>query len=355
MYIDSHVHLRDEEWAYKETIKHGLEVARDSGVDAVFDMPNLPNPVFNRERVLERLELAKDADVPEVFYGTFIGLTADKEQVKQAVSVHKEFFPHVVGFKLFVAHSTGRLGVIRLEDQAMIYETVSNEGYKGILFVHAEKESEMNESIGIKFNLYNSISHCLARPVKAEVESIKDQIFLALKYKFPGKFHIAHISHPDSVDLVLEAKRKGLDISCGVTPHHLFYDWNKMNEEDGLMWKMNPPLREPGVSNKMIEYLRDGKIDFIETDHAPHDLGDKKGKEGKEPASGITSLNDWPIFAEYLRTNNFSDKRIKEVTFDNAAKRFEIDIKCSSRDLLDRSKDYSFRFHQDLAQKVGWK
>jgi|TARA_Y100000310_G_scaffold279036_1_gene297918 dihydroorotase len=122
MIIDSHVHLRDEEQKGKETIDHGLEVARDSGVVAVFDMPNTLRPVTTRERVGDRLRLAQDANVPEVFYGTYMGLTADSEQVKQAVGVYRDFFPHVVGFKLYAGHSVGNLGVVDFEDQRRIYE-----------------------------------------------------------------------------------------------------------------------------------------------------------------------------------------------------------------------------------------
>ena len=68
MYIDSHVHLRDFNQKYKETIKHGLEVAKDSGVDAVFDMPNTDPPIMTRDLVIDRLRLAKEASIDSVFY-----------------------------------------------------------------------------------------------------------------------------------------------------------------------------------------------------------------------------------------------------------------------------------------------
>ena len=353
MHIDPHVHCRDEEWSYKETIKHSLEVARDSGVDAVFDMPNLPNPVFNRDRALKRLKIAKDANVPEVFYGTFIGLTSDREQVKQAVSAYRELFPYVVGMKLFAGHSTGNLGVVRFENQAVVYETLAQEEYDGVVFVHAEKESEMNENAKVKFNYLYPISHCVARPKRAELESIKDQIALARKYNFSGKLHIAHISHPDSVDLVVEERNKGLDISCGVCPHHLIFDWTMMNEGNGLLYKMNPPLREVGASNKMIEYLREGKINCIETDHAPHTLDDKtKGDEKSGFASGIPGLHWWNLAQEYLRQQNFSDKRIEETGFDFIAGRFGIDIKKKNIPRRNRGEDYDFDPYKNLERMI---
>lgn len=96
MVVDCHVHFRDEEEANKETIRRGLLVARDSGLSAVFDMPNTQRPVVSLERVEDRLTLADKAGVKEVFYGTYVGLTADVEQVKQAVQVYRDFFPRVV-------------------------------------------------------------------------------------------------------------------------------------------------------------------------------------------------------------------------------------------------------------------
>ena len=69
---------------------------------------------------------------------------------------------------------------------------------------------------------------------------------------------------------VITAKAQGLDISSGVCPHHLVFDWRQMEQSDGLLWKMNPPLRNAETRKTMIDYLKEGKIDWVETDHAPH-------------------------------------------------------------------------------------
>src|SRR3989344_3665941 len=132
MYIDTHIHLRDFNQTHKETIKHGLEVARDSGVDAVFDMPNT-DPAITTEAVLrDRLKLARDANVPEVFYGVYLGVTANPEQVRKVVELTRTY-REVVGLKLYAGHSVGNLGVVRFEDQQRIYEVLAREGYKGVL------------------------------------------------------------------------------------------------------------------------------------------------------------------------------------------------------------------------------
>src|SRR3989344_4422088 len=183
MYIDPHVHFRDFNQKNKETIAHGLEVARDSGIDAVFDMPNTDPPILTRELVVERLILARDANIPEVFYGLHMGLSADVEQVKRAVAIAREF-DQVRSMKLYAGHSVGNLGVIKIEDQAKVYSTLASEGYKGVLMVHSEKEDELHANL---WNPESPISHCHTRPEKAEVESVRDQITLARQHNFQGK------------------------------------------------------------------------------------------------------------------------------------------------------------------------
>ena len=347
MYIDSHVHLRDFEQKHKETIRHGLEVARDSGVDAVFDMPNTNPPIMSRDLVVDRLRLAEKADVGEVFYGLYMGLTGDSEQVKRAVDIYREF-PQVIGMKLYAGHSVGNLGVVSVEDQATVYRTLTEQGYDGVLAVHAEKESELHPEI---WKPQQPISHCHARPESAEVASVKDQLALASQYKFGGKIHIAHISSPIAVDLVVNARDEGLDISSGVCPHHFVYDWQQMVSDNGVLWKMNPPLRSPESRGKMLKYLHDGKVDWIETDHAPHSLEEKTA----DPfMSGIPGLAWWNLFEEFLRKNNFSDRRITEVTFGNVADRFGLDIHKSSKRIIDRRADYPFNPYSPIEEEIGY-
>ncbi|MEK6945308.1 MAG: dihydroorotase [Nanoarchaeota archaeon] len=345
MYIDAHVHLRDFNQKHKETVRHGLEVARDSGVDAVFDMPNTDPPIVTKELVKDRLRLAKEANVPEVFYGLYIGLTSNSEQIKRAVETYYEF-SQVVGMKLYAGHSVGNLGVARFEDQARIYSTLSQQGFDGVLAVHAEKEDELNSGL---WNYHNPITHCHARPEKAELESVRDQIKLALDYGFKGKMHIAHISSPLAVKLVQEAKNLGVDISCGICPHHFIYDWQQMNCKNGVLWKMNPPLRSAESKQKMMLHLLSGEIDWIETDHAPHTLDEKVNAPFM---SGIPGLPWWNLFEEYLRLNGFSDSRIEEITFSNISKRFDLDVKRSKKIIVDRRNDYPFNPYKPLEEQL---
>jgi dihydroorotase len=346
-YVDTHVHLRDFRQKHKETVKHGLEVARDAGVIAVFDMPNTDPVMDNEETITLREQLVREAGVPEVAYFCYGGLTANKEQVKRIVDVYRRKRSFVVGLKKFWGHSVGTLGIIRPDDQYMVMETLAQEGFDGVLVNHAEKESTMHHD---RFVAAMPPSHCIARPAEAEVDSIRDIIAMAYMTRFPGKLHIAHISTPEGVRYVNAAKDAGMDVSCGVCPHHFIYDWNQMYDENGLFWKMNPPLRAPGEPQQMLEYLREGKIDWIETDHAPHSLEEKTAHPFM---SGIPGLAWWDLYAEFLRLNDFSDKRIEEVTSTNAMARFGMEFSTTERPRVDRRNDYPFNPYTPLERRLG--
>jgi len=341
VFVDPHVHLRDFRQRDKETVKHGLEVARDSGLDAVFDMPNTDPPIVSEREVRDRLDLAREANVPEVFYGMYVGATADPEQLKRAVELTRRF-REVVGVKLFAGESVGNLAVIEEEDQRVVYGTLAGEGYDGVLFVHPEKESCMNRKLWVPSD---PRSHCEARPPRAEIESIRDQIRFVVDAGFKGKLHIAHISTPEGVHLVDGAKINGVDVSCGVCPHHFIYDERKMEEPEGIKWKMNPPLRRVGDPELMLNLLKEGKIDFIETDHAPHRLGEKIGQQCM---SGVPGLPWWGFYSAYLEQRDFSGKRIREVTRDRALERFGIEVGDNVRRIVDRRGDYAFNTYDGV-------
>ena len=347
MFIDPHVHFRDFNQWKKETVRHGLEVARDSGVDAVIDMPNTDPPILTEELVARRLELARLANVREVFYGLHMGLSNDMEQVKRAVGIYNKF-PQVVGMKLYAGHSVGNMGVVSVEDQEMVYETLAREGFGGVLVVHAEKES------GIKGKLWTPeipVSHCLARPESAEVESVADQLRLLYITNFRGTLHFTHMTSPVAIGMINDKRMHGRSVSVGVCPHHLVYDWSQMNNEDGLIWKMNPPLRSPKTRNGLVTMLETGEIDSIETDHAPHLLEEKT----KHPfMSGIPGLPWWPVFEEYLRSQSLSDSQIEKLTFSSARDRYGLDVERTRREIFDRRKDYEFNPYSRVENDLGW-
>lgn len=346
MYIDTHVHLRDFRESHKETITHGLRVAYESGVDAVFDMPNTYPPTITRELALERIRIAHSAHVPDVMYKIFLGLTPDPEQITRAVDAADEI-EDIAGLKSFVGHSSGDLSFCSLAEQRMMYAVLTQRRYMGVLVTHCEDESKFNLSL---WDPKCPSTHCHARPQPAEIQSVFTQLALVVQSGFKGKLHIAHVSSPTAVDLIVDAKKDGIDVSCGVCPHHFMYDWDQMEKENGILWKMNPPLRSPESRKKMLRYLRGGKIDWIESDHAPHAWEEKIHSPHM---SGIPGLAWWPLFEKYLRYHKFSSQQIEDLTFNNAAKRFGIDMPRSSRAVKDCRGEYAFNPYEKIEKELG--
>lgn len=326
MYIaDVHIHARDFKQANKETIDHALKVARRAGVSAVLAMPNTDPTLSTEKEVLDYRNLVEQSSVKDVYFGVYMAVTKDPEQIRTAVDMTEKHTNFVKGLKLYAGHSTGNIGVVNMPEQYNVFETLARTGYNGVLAIHAEKESRMDNKL---FEKDFPITHAtLARPAIAEQESIRDMIALAEETNYKGKIHFVHISSSKSVELLQQAKKSGLDISSGVCPHHLIYDWNDMKSHNGLLLKMNPPLRAPGENNLMLEHLRRGNIDWIETDHAPHTLDDKLGNNAKgECASGIPALHAWPLIISYLELKGFTRNRIEEVVGKKAAERFNLNI-----------------------------
>jgi dihydroorotase len=320
--IDPHVHCRDWDQKYKETIAHALDVAERAGISGIFDMPNTCPQMTSRQLVERRLADADKVGSP-VFYGLYMGLTSSPSQVCSAVWTWRELFPRVVGLKMFAGESVGNLGITNLDEQRLVYETLAGEGYDGVLAVHCERKDLMKTSL---WNPSDPKSHSFVRTIEAEVQAVKDQIEFARRYKFNGVLHIAHVSVPESVELIEGArKRGGINISCGLTPHHCCLNYESMpNSQEGLLFKVNPPLRDRNSAETMLQLLKDGKINWIETDHAPHTLAEKLGNPYM---SGFPGLPFYPHFIKYLGAQGFSEGQVRQLTHNNILNTFGFKIR----------------------------
>jgi len=338
--IDAHVHCRDCKQSSKETIEHALDVAKDSGLSAIFDMPNTDPTATTKKEIKKRLSLAKKANSP-VFYGIHIGITSDKEQIKEAVETWKEYFPHVVGLKMFAGKSVGNLEIIKEEKQFEVYRELASLKYKGVLVVHCEKEAHINNKL---WNPSKPSSHDDARPEKSEIESVKDQIRFASDANYEGRLHIAHVSVPESVDIICNSKNK-LRISCGATPHHLLLDTSSIdNLRNGFLYKVNPPIRKPETRKKLLEYFLDCKIDILESDHAPHNYKEKFSSH----LSGIPNLASWPQFIKLLKKEGMENDMLEMVAFENVNMIYNTRIKKLKLPVKNRTAEYVFSPYSNL-------
>jgi len=322
MYFDMHVHDRGGKEAYKgEDERHALVVAEKAGVDGIVVMPNTNPPVTTRELVEEKLARADEVG-SKVFYGIYIGLTSDLKQIDEAIKVCRDLFPRVPGMKIYMGRSVGDLAVTTENEQRRVFGRLGYGNYKGVLIIHAEEESLLRQDL---WDPRNPISHCRARPPEAELEAIKRAVLYAMESEFRGWLHITHVSTPEAVKYINSIKRNLLGtehcafrgISCDATPHHLFMYDKMMNLPGGIVLKVNPALRTREQQQGLLQCLKEGLIDCIATDSAPHSLQEKL-----QPPhlSGYPGLDKWPRIVKKLREGGLSQELIDNLTFNNPVK-----------------------------------
>lgn len=257
--IDSHVHFRDPGYPNKETWKTGSAAAAMGGVTTVFEMPNT-HPATGTLEALRMKQKAAEASYCDFgIHGLLGDDTVDRlEELLDA---------GVTSFKAFVGNTFGNLPAPT--DGALLegFEKLAPLGIRTV--VHAENSSilfrrqkKMQEAGRI-----DAMAHLAARPAVAEIEAIGRVLTLA---EWTGaRVHIAHHSAADSLFLLREAKRRGVDVTAETCPQYLLLNTDHMLKLGGVM-RLNPPIREARHNQPLWDALMDGTLDMIATDHAPH-------------------------------------------------------------------------------------
>ncbi len=321
MKIDPHVHCRDGQESYKETIAHVFTLCDQQGVDMIFDMPNTSPPLLAEADLERRLALVPRAARGR--YKTFIGATADPDQLRQATELARTHHAEVAGLKLYAGPSVGSLAVSDTPAQALVYRVLTECGYTGVLAVHCEKAALLRKI----FDPAQPGTHGAARPPAAEVASINDQVDCARAAGFRGTLHICHVSSAAALDAIRRARQAApgpaMAITCGVTPHHLLWSEERMREPAGLLYKVNPPLRPAADTAALRNALKLGEINWIESDHAPHALCEKLFPPY---ASGFPSLCLYRrLVGEMLPAWGLDTATINKVTGGNIRQVFQME------------------------------
>lgn len=262
-FIDSHVHFREPGDTHKEDFFTGTLAALAGGVTTILDMPNTRPPTDSRNRLAEKAALAAMKAV--VDYGFYLGAT--DSNMEEAVSASDS----IVALKLYMGSSTGSLLV---SEFAPLYRHFSMFPLHKPLVVHAEDEQSLKY-----FSSLGSKDHNQARPpVSAQIALSRA---LAIAEETGRALHVAHMTTARELELIQEAKHKGVHVTCEVTPLHLF-----LNEDDqhrlGNFGKVNPPLRAESDRKALWTYF--DTIDTIATDHAPHTKAEKNQPYEKAPS-----------------------------------------------------------------------
>ena len=271
--IDLHVHLRDMEQSYKETIETGTKAARKGGVTSVFTMPNTKPPLDCEETIRKYKELTKDARV-DVYIAGAITKGQKSEELAEI-----ESYPDLN--IRFITDDGFDVENEELLEQA--YEKTKELGLT--LMTHPEMHSIAPNGV-INEGMVSKKLGVTGQPNKKEWQAIERGVRIALKTG--AKAHFTHISTKDSVALIRDAKKQSHLITCDTAPHYFSFTEDEVLKQ-GSMAKVNPPLRTEDDRLAIIEGIKDGTIDAIITDHAPH-AENEKTDDLNTSAFGISGL-----------------------------------------------------------------
>lgn len=306
---DVHVHLREPGFSYKETVASGTRAAARSGYSALCAMPNLSPVPEDAATLAQELDIIRrDAVIDVLPYGAIT-----RGQRGEQLADMSAMSPNVCGFSddgrgvqsrelmraaMLEAKRLGRPIAAHCEDNSLL-----RGGY-----IHAGEYAKAHGHRGI-------CSESEWGPIARDIELLRET---------GCAYHVCHISTAESAALIRSAKAEGLDITCETAPHYLLLSDSDL-QEDGR-FKMNPPLRSERDRLALIEALRDGTIDILATDHAPHSAEEKsRGLAGS--AFGITGLETaFPLlWTGLVEPGIISRERLVELMSTAPARRFGIE------------------------------
>lgn len=306
---DVHVHFREPGFSYKETIASGSAAAAHGGYTAVCTMPNLDPVPDSAEHLQVQLDAIKRGAAIKVLpYGAItVGekgeRLADMEAISDKVCAFSDDGKGVQNDEMMqeamtAAKRLGKIIAAHCEDNSLLFggyihdgEYAKEHGHRGISSASEYKQIERD---------------------------------LRLAEEAGCAYHVCHISTKESVELIRQAKARGVNVTCETAPHYLVLCDEDM-QEDGR-FKMNPPLRSREDKQALIEGIKDGTIDMIATDHAPHSA-EEKGRGLEKSLMGVVGLETaFPVlYTELVKKNIITLERLVELMSFKPKERFGID------------------------------
>lgn len=301
--IDSHVHFRDPGLTHKEDFETGSLAAAFGGVCCVIDMPNTIPQTITLETLKDKIAIATRKSF--VDFGLFAGVNERSD-----IDVLSE---HATALKIYLASTTGDMNIPEYDSLPSIFKKIEKTGKT--VSVHCEDDALIDGNI--KPSSLND--HLRSRPKQSEVSGIKRAISTAGN----AKLHLCHISSKESVDLIKRlkspVKKREEPTESGhkatvskplftseVTPHHLFLN---SDSELGAYGKVNPPLRGLNDQNALWTALREGMIDTMASDHAPHTVEEKESFQ--RAPSGLPGVETMvPLMLSQVKHGKFDLHRL---------------------------------------------
>ncbi|MBI4036190.1 amidohydrolase family protein [Candidatus Daviesbacteria bacterium] len=306
--VDVHVHLREPGATQKEDFETGTKAAIAGGITSVLDMPNNPIATISPETLQQKKDLAKGRIYADV--GFHFGASL------KSIGFFNQVKDKVFGLKVYMNPTTGDL---LMENDSVLDEVFKNWPKDKPLMVHAEGDT-----------LQKAIN--LAR-------------------KFGNTLHVCHVSLAQEIELIKQARKDGLQVSCEVAAHHLF-----LTEEDvkklGPFGMMRPPLASRQDQDALWEAITDGVVDIIASDHAPHTKEEKLNSD--KPIYGVPGLETTlPLMLTAVNEGKLTIERLIELTSTNQKKIFKIEEQPETFVEVDLEEKYTIT-DKNLQTKCGW-
>ena len=290
--VDVHVHLREPGFEHKETIKTGTKAAARGGFTTICPMPNT-KPIIDDTEKLKTLndKIKSDAAIEVLPYVSITkGLKGDELVDFKALKEQGVF-----------AFTDDGVGV---QSADMMYRAMQEAAKLDMAIVAHTEENSLIYGGAIHLGKKSEELGVPGIPNITEAVQIARDVLLAEAANC--HYHVCHVSCKESVRVIRDAKKAGIKVTAEVTPHHLVLDENDITEKDPN-FKMNPPLRSSEDRQALIDGLKDGTIDFIATDHAPHQDDEKAVGIEKAPFGIVGIENAFQLLYTKLVKNKVFD------------------------------------------------
>lgn len=309
--IDSQVHFREPGLTHKEDLESGTRGAVLGGVTAVFEMPNTQPLTLDADDLQAKLDAARGrAWCDHAFY---IGGSAVNAEHLAVL----ENLPGCAGVKVFMGSSFGDL----LADEDDVLRRILSHGCRR-LAVHAEDEARLRE----RKTLVEACGDVSRHPIWRDIESalMATRRIIRLGEETGRRLHVLHVSTAEEMAFLAGHKRR---VTVEVTPQHLTMYAPDCYERLGSLAQMNPPVRERRHQDALWQAIRDGVVDVIGSDHAPHTL-EEKARPYPESPSGITGVQTLlPLMLNHVHAGRLSLQRLADLTCAGPARVFGIEGK----------------------------
>lgn len=351
--IDPHVHFRTPGGEHKETWKTGAKAAVLGGVTTVFDMPNTDPPLTTEKRIDEKICLIEKQKA-DINYRLWFGATPDNHDEMRRALMRKK----VCGVKAYMGSSTGNLLVADDSSLRKIFALCA--GMDAIVGLHAEDEKLIKANrVYLKRDPF-VCDHGKIRNIEAEVSAVRRA--LRLQRETGCRLYFCHLSAPESVEMVKNEKDRGAKVYVEACPHHFRLSDDQLFGRNGSFFKVNPPLRAIAQSKRLRELiLRDGYIDCIGSDHAPHTIEEKRITQYDKIPSGLPGVQTiFPLLFDLVAKGKMKLDHFISLTSGNAASIFRLGTKGAiapgfDADFILAAPNRKIVLnHNDMASKCGW-